>query len=93
MSLFSERDYGSDRLSDLRRGMRQSLVSAGLYEDEAEAMLATWKASYFQTPGLRIFYIVPDEWLGYFLPVHISTPHELKRVLIGRIDLLREATN
>jgi hypothetical protein len=93
ISLFSARDYGADKLTALRREMKRSLMEAGLYEDEAEAMLQTWKASYFEAPGLRIFYIVPDEWLGYFLPVHVSVPHELKRVLVGRIDLLRGATN
>src|SRR5205814_7477531 len=81
LPLFAERDYGAARLDELRRAMKQSLMTSGLYDDEAEAMLETWKASYFQAPGLRIFYIVPDEWLGYFLPLHISTPHELKRVL------------
>ena len=93
LPLFAERDYGAARLDELRRAMKQSLMTSGLYDDEAEAMLETWKASYFQAPGLRIFYIVPDEWLGYFLPLHISTPHELKRVLVGRIDLLRQAAN
>lgn len=52
-------------------------------------MLDTWKESYFRTPGLRIFYTVPDEWLSYFLPLQISVPHELTRVLVGRIDLVR----
>src|SRR5205823_3086057 len=65
VSLFAERDYGPEKLAELRRAMKRSLLAAGLYGDEAEAMLETWKASYFQTPGLRLFYIVPDEWLRY----------------------------
>ena len=93
VSLFAERDYGPEKLAELRRAMKRSLLAAGLYGDEAEAMLETWKASYFQTPGLRLFYIVPDEWLRYFLPITISAPYELKRVLVGRIDLLRGAMN
>jgi len=56
-------------------------------------MLETWKGNYFETPGLRIFYIVPDEWINYFLPLQISTPNELKRVLVGRIDLEREPSS
>jgi hypothetical protein len=87
--LFAETDYTSGALGDLRQAMKQALVAAGLYEDEAEAMLETWKESYFRTRGLRIFYTVPDEWLSYFLPVHISVPHKLTRVLVGRIDIAR----
>src|ERR1051326_1380011 len=90
--LFSGGEYG-DKLADLRRSMKKSLIAAGLYDDEAEAMLETWKESYFTTPGLRIFYIVPDEWIGYFLPLQISAPHEMKRVLVGRIDLEREESS
>ena len=87
--LFAAKDYTAGSLADLRRAMKQALVAAGLFEDEAEAMLETWKESYFRTPGLRIFYTVPDEWLSYFLPLRISVPHELKRVLVGRIDIMR----
>jgi hypothetical protein len=87
--LFAAEDYTAGSLRDLRRSMKQALVAAGLFEDEAEAMLETWKESYYGTPGLRIFYTVPDEWLSYFLPLRISIPHELKRVLVGRIDLVR----
>jgi hypothetical protein len=87
--LFAEKDYTTRSLGHLRREMKQALVAAGLFEDEAEAMLETWSESYFRTPGLRIFYTVPDEWLSYFLPLRISIPHELTRVLVGRIDLVR----
>jgi hypothetical protein len=87
--LFTAKDYSAGSLADLRRSMKQALVGAGLFEDEAEAMLETWKESYYRTPGLRVFYTVPDEWLSYFLPLRISIPHEMKRVLVGRIDLVR----
>jgi hypothetical protein len=87
--LFAETDYTRGNLGNLRQSMKQALVAAGLFEDEAEAMLETWKDSYYRTPGLRIFYTVPDEWLSYFLPLRISVPHELKRVLVGRVDLAR----
>jgi hypothetical protein len=87
--LFAAKDYTASGLGDLRQSMKRALVAAGLFEDEAEAMLETWKESYYRTPGLRIFYTVPDEWLSYFLPVRISIPHEMTRVLVGRIDLVR----
>ncbi|HEY2376416.1 MAG TPA: hypothetical protein VGH98_10630 [Gemmatimonadaceae bacterium] len=89
MPLFADEDYSSANLAALRQAMKQSLVGAGLFEPEAGAMLETWKKSYFETPGLRVFYLVPDEWLGYFLPLRVSIPNQLTRVIVGRIDLLR----
>jgi hypothetical protein len=59
-----------------------------LRDDEASAMLATWEKSYFGAPGLRVFYIVPREWTDYFLPLSVSVPYSLTRVLVGRIDLV-----
>ena len=88
LPLFANGDYKPGNLDALRSVMKRSLVAAGLYDAEATAMLATWNESYFRTPGLRIFYIVPDEWLGYYLPLNVSAPHELTRVLVGRIDLV-----
>jgi hypothetical protein len=84
---FVASDY-SDNVAALRAAMKQQLIAEGLFDDEAEAMLETWRDSYFKQPGLRLLYIVPNEWLQYFLPLHISAPHQLTRVLVGRIDLL-----
>ncbi|HTE45123.1 MAG TPA: hypothetical protein VK636_07760 [Gemmatimonadaceae bacterium] len=84
---FSASDYSANGLTELRRSMKAGLMSAGLFDDEAEAMLETWKESYFRTPGLRVFYLVPSEWIAYYLPLQISVPNELTRVLVGRIDL------
>jgi hypothetical protein len=89
MPLFSQSDYKAGAVADLRLSMKKALVTAGLFDDEAEAMLETWKESYFKSPGLRLFYIVPQQWMDYFLPLEISAPHELTRVLVGRIDLVR----
>ena len=93
LALFGSRDFGAGKLGALRQSMKRALVAAGLYDDEAEALLETWRGSYFTTPGLRVFYVVPNEWLSHFLPLRISTPNELTRVIVGRIDLEREARN
>lgn len=69
--------------------MKKALTGAGLFDDEAEAMLETWRDSYFGAPGLRVLYLVPNQWTSYFLPLRISAPNELTRVLVGRIDLTR----
>jgi len=84
---FSESDYTATGAAQLRRSMKQALIAQGLFADEAEAMLNTWKASYFQKPGLRVFYIVPREWTDYFLPLELSVPARVTRVIVGRIDL------
>ena len=89
VSLFGDGEYARDGLGRLRSSMKEALIAGGLFEDEAEAMLETWEDSYFRTPGLRLFYLVPREWVNYFLPLQVSVPHELTRVLVGRIDLLR----
>ena len=88
MSLFAESEYTTAALAELRRSMKRALTESGLFDDEAEAMLETWRDSYFRAPGLRVLYIVPNEWTSYFLPLEISVPHRLTRVLVGRIDLV-----
>jgi hypothetical protein len=88
MPRFDAAAYGEAHAAALRQSMKDELVAAGLYDDEAEAMLATWNESYFRKPGLRLFYTVPRGWIDYFLPLELSVPHEATRVLVGRIDLL-----
>ncbi|HEU4778846.1 MAG TPA: hypothetical protein VFS58_03100 [Steroidobacteraceae bacterium] len=82
---FSAADYTD--AAPLRGSIKKALIAQGLFADEAEAMLNTWKASYFQKPGLRVFYIVPREWTDYFLPLELSVPARVTRVIVGRIDL------
>jgi hypothetical protein len=84
---FSGSDYTDAGAQQLRVSLKRALIAQGLYADEAEAMLNTWKASYFQKPGLRVFYIVPREWTDYFLPLELSVPARVTRVIVGRIDL------
>ena len=84
---FAGADYKADGVKALRASLKKSLINHGLFADEAEAMLNTWKVSYFEKPGLRVFYIVPREWIDYFLPLEISVPARVNRVIVGRIDL------
>ncbi len=75
-------------LVELRRQLKQALVAQGLYDDEAEAMLETWKLSYFDSPGLRLFFLLPQAWTDARLPLSISTPAKITRVMVGRIELV-----
>ncbi len=66
-----------------------ALKDAGLYLDEAKAMLNTWKESYFEREGLRVFWVVPRSFTDYILPINIvPSPDELERVMVGRSEVL-----
>lgn len=89
-------------IPDLQKGMKfstyiqktkavivEALVKNGLFFDEAVAMVNTWEKSYFHTPGIRVLYIVPNEDTESILPLIVKpTPNELKRVLVGRIEVM-----
>jgi hypothetical protein len=73
-------------------GFEKALVAAGLYPKEAKAMLETWKASYFDKRGIRVFWIVPENLVNALLPLHITPqPRETRRVFVGRYELLTPA--
>ena len=84
---FGGSDYTPEGAKLLRASLKKALIKNGLFADEAEAMLNTWKASYFEKPGLRVFYIVPRQWVDYFLPLKLSVPARVNRVIVGRIDI------
>ncbi len=78
-------DSGAERTLVLLAPLR----AAGLSEAEARAMLATWKESYFDAPGLRVFWIVPRAFTDGILPLSITpSPDKLERVLVGRSEVL-----
>jgi hypothetical protein len=68
--------------------LKQVLVSQGLYEKEAAAMLATWRDSWFEE-GTRLFYIVPPQVIDSVLPLDIQpVPSETTRVYVGRMEII-----
>ncbi len=88
---FESTDYAAENLERLKTAMHKSLVAQGLFPDEAAAMLNTWEASYFKSPGLRVFYIVPKNWVEQVLPMKVSVPVDITRVMVGRIELISPA--
>jgi hypothetical protein len=42
--------------------MQKALQDAGLFEDEAEALLTARQESYFDRRGLRLFFVAPQSW-------------------------------
>jgi hypothetical protein len=84
---FSAGEFSESGGAQLRASLKKALLAQGLFADEAEAMLNTSKAGYFQKAGLRVFYIVPRAWTDYFLPLELSAPARVSRVMVGRIEL------
>ena len=85
---FPDSAFDKGNLRRLRGAMHAALVENGLFADEAEALLGTWELSYFKSPGLRLFFTVPRPWTDSVLPLELSVPAEVTRVMVGRIELV-----
>ena len=85
---FAEVEYSRANLDLLRAAMHRSLVAAGLFDDEATAMLRTWEVSYFLSPGVRYFFLVPRVWTDHVLPLRLSVAADVERVMVGRVELV-----
>lgn len=81
-------DTSGPPLAELKR----TLVANGLFEKEAQAMVDTWKDSWFEE-GARLLYIVPRADVDRLLPLRITPqPSAVARVFVGRIELITPAT-
>ena len=87
---FEAGDYAAANRDRLEASMHAALVADGLYADEATALLTTWQRSYFASPGLRLFYLVPRVWTDRQLPLALSRDAEIDRVMIGRLELISD---
>lgn len=75
----------------MRQELAGTLQSAGLYPKEAQAMIATWRDSWFEE-GTRVFYAVPRPTVDHVLPIRINPqPDKLERVFVGRVEVLSPA--
>jgi hypothetical protein len=54
----------------------KQLVAAGLHDDEAKSLLFVWKKDMFETPGLNLFYRLPQEQYDARLPMTLTTEAE-----------------
>jgi hypothetical protein len=78
------------KVAALREEMKTMLISQGLFEKEAKAILDTWRDSWFEE-GLRVFYIMPRSATDEILPIDIQPqPAQLVRVLVGRTELITQ---
>jgi len=78
-----------DGVPQVKQAVAASLLEAGLYAKEAQAMVNTWEQSYFRNEGLRILAILPRDDVDKAIPITIKpAPEELVRVMVGRIEVL-----
>lgn len=76
----------------LRRDLERILVARGLYAKEAQAMVETWRDSWFEE-GTRLFYIASRGAVDAILPLEVSpTPTAVARVFVGRMELVTPKT-
>lgn len=87
---FAAADFSRDNRPILEAEMHAALVEDGLFADEATALLSTWQWSYFESAGLRVFYLVPRQWTDFYLPLNISGQPRTERVMVGRIELISD---
>jgi hypothetical protein len=72
--------------------LHAAMVSAGLFADEARALLNTWYNGYFIEAGIKAFWIMPRNQVDRILPLELTPrPEALERVIIGRSEILPPA--
>src|SRR6267142_1819076 len=82
----------TENMDSLSRELEGLLVSRGLYQDEAHAMVETWRNSWFEE-GSRLLYLVPGDFVNAVLPLSIRpAPVQTVRVFVGRLELVTPAT-
>jgi hypothetical protein len=82
----------TDSIDSLGRELEGLLVAQGLYQDEAHAMVETWRTSWFEE-GTRLLYIVPTSFVNSAVPLSISpAPSQTVRVFVGRLEIVTPAT-
>jgi len=97
---YTELNLGQDPLplkelvSRISARMSEALEQEGLYRREADAMVKTWRASWFEEDGLRVFYVLPRQWTDETLPLTLEPrPREVVRVMVGRAEIIPPAAN
>jgi hypothetical protein len=81
-----------DALPQLRYDLENALVEQGLFLKEAQAMLETWRDSWFEE-GARLIYIMASSSVDAILPLRVEpAPSQTTRVFVGRIELMTSVT-
>lgn len=84
--------YRTDWRKPLYEEVAAMLTAAGLTRPEADGMIQTWWSSYFERPGLRVFWVVPSSYVNEVLPLKVTpAPREAVRVIVGRSEIMTPA--
>jgi hypothetical protein len=82
----------SGSVASLRSDLERTLVAAGLFSREAQAMVDSWRDSWFEE-GTRVFYIVPPRSVDAILPLRVTpAPASIARVFVGRMEVITPET-
>jgi len=85
--------YDGEFPEPVYESLKSGLISQGLLESEASAMIQTWWTSYFESEGLRVFWVLPRATTDRILPLDVKpAPGKIVRVLVGRSEILRPRT-
>jgi hypothetical protein len=75
--------------TEIAAQIQAALISVGLYPDEAQAMVNTWRDSWFTDDGVRVLYLLPRPWTDEILPLTLTPPpSDLTRVMVGRAEVI-----
>ena len=76
----------------LRYELETGLIAQGLFPKEAQAMVETWRDSWFEE-GSRLIYIIASSAVDAILPMQVepASSHTV-RVFVGRIELVTPET-
>jgi hypothetical protein len=68
-------------VAEASKKLLEQLVAAGLYEDEAQTLIDSWKKDMFDTPGVNVFYRLPQSEYDVRMPLSIAPiPNSTVRV-------------
>lgn len=88
-SAFKTEPYGTGTPA-LYTALQNGLTARGLTLEESRAMVETWWNSYFEKPGLRVFWVLPQASTDRILPLQVSPqPSSIVRVIVGRSEVFR----
>ncbi len=84
-------------LTELSQQLSKDVASAlrahGLFKPEAEAMVNTWRDSWFAEQGVRVIYLLPQAWTDRVLPASLTPqPDRAVRVMVGRAEVITPST-
>lgn len=72
---------------ELEEQLTAALTAAGLFPDEAKAMVDTWKNDWLGEKGKRLLCILPQSWLDQTIALSATPkPKSIKRVFVSRME-------